>query len=75
MLTYHLTRWVAEDDGSLVPPVVIGTDDPGIFMTNIYNEYARVFCHLQGKNISVIDGIDIIKRIHETSRIYHFLQK
>lgn len=72
---YHLTRWVAEDEGVLMPPVVIGTDDPGIFMTNIYNEYARVFCHFHEKNISVVDGMDKIKRIHETSKIYHFLQK
>ena len=72
---YHLTRWVVEGDGALMPPVVIGTDDPGIFMTNIYNEYARVFCHFQEKSISVVDGMDKIKRIHETSKIYHFLQK
>lgn len=69
---YHLDRWTERGRNELRPAVVIGTDDPGIFMTNIYNEYARVFCYLREKSYGEADGIEIIRRFHETSKIYHF---
>ncbi len=69
---YHLQRWIEKKGGEQQPTIVMGTDDPGIFMTNIYNEYARVFCYLRDKSYSEADRIEVIKRIHETSKIYHF---
>lgn len=44
---YQLFNWfdLYSSDKPL-PPIVLGTDDPGIFSTNIFNEYALVFCYL-----------------------------
>lgn len=72
MEEYHLTKWVNGEFDDSLPPIVLGTDDPGVFMTNIYNEYARVFCHLKNRTNSLMDKMGIISRIYETSKIYHF---
>lgn len=56
---HHLRSWLKQD-----LKVVVGTDDAGIFATNIYNEYAHI-CNM---------GIDIphVKKLIENSNDYVF---
>nr|WP_199157302.1 hypothetical protein [Pedobacter sp. ASV2] len=67
--TYHLWNWLRwhEQDGD-VPPVVIGTDDTGIFATNIFNEYANIYNHYTGLGKkSKSYALDIIKMLENNS--------
>ena len=56
-----------------MPFVVLGTDDPGIFSTNIYNEYARAYLHLQECGWSSSERLQKIGEIHKWSSIYKFI--
>lgn len=70
---YHIGRWTNNKTANVtMPAVVIGSDDPGIFMTNIYNEYARVYGYLNDNSVSAVKRLDIIKTIRESSEIYKF---
>ena len=70
---YHLEPWLDNSpDNGLKPAVVLGTDDPGIFMTNIYNEYACAYLHLEKKGHSPTSRIQKLKDIHTSSTIYKF---
>lgn len=70
---YHLKQWLNVDmDGRQQPTVVLGSDDPGIFMTNIYNEYALAYLHLKLNKYAPSKRIENIKYIHEQSEIYCF---
>ena len=52
---------------------MVGTDDAGIFATNIYNEYCNIFCMLKyHKNMNSNDIITFIRQLDESSRIYAF---
>lgn len=72
--TYHLKNWVKWSmDGHKIPPIVLGTDDTGIFATNIYNEYANVFCTLMTEEFLGLDeGMDVLKNINKNSLLYRF---
>lgn len=72
--TYHLYNWIKwEKEGFSIPPIIIGTDDAGIFATNIYNEYASVYLMLiQHHNFSHSEAIEIISKINENSLVYRF---
>lgn len=72
--TYHLFNWMKwKDEGKSIPPIVVGSDDTGIFATNIYNEYANIYCSLiNDHNMSHSSVMDIIKKLDEDSRIYKF---
>lgn len=71
---YHLWNWKKwEDEGHCIPPIVMGTDDAGIFATNIYNEYANVYCHLVHEcKMSHNKAIDILLRMDKNAEIYRF---
>lgn len=70
---YHLKHWLNDDNkDSLLPTVVLGSDDPGIFMTNIYNEYALTYLHLKQNKYASAKRLEKIKYIHEQSEIYSF---
>jgi len=72
--TYHLLNWVKwHEEGKSVPPIVVGSDDTGIFATNIYNEYANIYCMLLNTSgMSQSKVMSIIKRLDEDSHIYRF---
>lgn len=71
---YHLASWLNEDTEQYLRPfVVLGTDDPGIFATNIYNEYARAYLHMQECGCTSSERLRKITEIHEWSNIYKFV--
>lgn len=72
--TYHLWNWIKwKDEGYSIPPIVVGTDDTGIFATNIYNEYANIYCHLTCKcNMVHHDAMSLIERLDMSASIYKF---
>lgn len=70
---YHLEKWLdTEQKSVLLPPIVLGTDDPGIFMTNIYNEYAQAYLHLETQGRSSSNRIKKIEDIFRDSQTYNF---
>lgn len=72
--TYHLYNWFKwKEQGKQIPPIVIGTDDTGIFATNIYNEYCNIYCQLvYEKKMNIQDAIIWLKELHHNSCIYAF---
>jgi len=71
--SYHLHNWVHwRQEGRSVPPIIVGSDDAGIFATNIYNEYANIYCSMlaQGKPLDMV--MNVIKKLAEDARIYRF---
>lgn len=73
--TYHLYNWLEwRKQGKLVPPIVVGTDDAGIFATNIYNEYCNIYCQfVYAKRMSTKEAIAYIEELHHNSRLYAFV--
>lgn len=69
---YHLKRWLNINEECIMPSIVLGTDDPGIFMTNIYNEYAMVYQHLDDHEFSPMKRVEVISNLQEFSKIYRF---
>lgn len=72
--TYHLWNWMKwEKKGFSIPPIVVGTDDTGIFATNIYNEYANIYCHLTCQcKMSHNAAMDVVEKLDKNGRIYRF---
>lgn len=73
--TYHLYNWLEwRKQGNFVPPIVVGTDDAGIFATNIYNEYCNIYCQfVYAKRMSTEEAIAYIEELHHNSRLYAFV--
>ena len=72
--TYHLWNWIKwEKEGKQIPPIVVGTDDPGIFATNIYNEYSNIYCSLVHiHKMSRNQAMEIIEKLDKNAQIYKF---
>lgn len=72
--TYHLWNWVKwEKEGFCIPPIVIGTDDPGVFSTNVYNEFANIYCHLTSTcKMSHNEVMQLIESLDKNGQIYSF---
>lgn len=73
--TYHLWNWIKwENEGNPIPPIVVGTDDPGIFATNIYNEYSNIYCKLvYVHHLSRNQAMNVIEKLDKNARIYKFI--
>ncbi len=69
---HHIERWINPGEKHRCPPVVLGTDDTGIFCTNIYNEYARVYLQLLRKGHTPHIAMSVIKQLDFNSRTYCF---
>lgn len=71
---HHIGRWIkgSSDYNLLVPAIVLGTDDPGIFMTNIYIEYARLMTYFEHKGYNISDRIEKILHLNRISNYFSF---
>lgn len=75
--SYQLFNWfdLFEKDVPL-PPIIIGTDDPGIFSTNISNEYALIYCYLvYEKNKNRNKVLEFIKILNQNAKVYAFYKR
>ncbi len=72
--TYHLYNWYKwSKEGAMIPSIVVGTDDAGIFATNIYNEYCHIYCMLVfDKGLSPYEAMEYIERLVHNSKVYLF---
>ena len=72
--TYHFSKWLKwQREGLPVPAIVLGTDDTGVFATNIYNEYCNIFCHLvYHDKMNTYDALKVLEQIDYNSRVYSF---
>lgn len=72
--TYHLFNWYQwKKQGKALPPIVVGTDDVGIFATNIYNEYCNIFCQfVYGKGMNMDEVNAFVKELEDNARLYAF---
>lgn len=69
---HHLHRWMNTDE-PVRPCVILGSDDPGIFSTNIYNEYAHILLSMRQNNPEQPSkALDSIKELFENGRNYGF---
>lgn len=72
-IQHHIKRWLDnENSQECVPSVVVGSDDPGIFMTNIYNEYARILIQLSESDISSDTRVRKIQQLCNNSEMFNF---
>lgn len=72
--TYHLYNWYKwSQEGENIPAIVIGTDDAGIFATNIYNEYCHIYCQLVfDKGLSPYEAMAYIESLEHNAKVYAF---
>jgi adenosine deaminase len=73
--TYHLKNWTEwEALGKSIPPIVIGSDDTGIFATNIFNEYANIYSTMiKDSKYSHRKAMSLIEKLEKNSSIYKFV--
>ena len=71
---HHIFRWLGANKTSADPkPIVcLGSDDTGIFSTNLRNEFSHIFCSLISKKIDRKQALDFLKEVAENNRIYGF---
>lgn len=72
--THQLWNWLNwEEEGKAIPPIVMGSDDTGIFATSIYNEYANLYCcATQQLEYSHNKIMTIIEKLDRNGRVYRF---
>lgn len=76
---HHALRWMREP--SATPPddpeilVSLGSDDPGIFSTDIETEFHHMFFALKHSGLNEADALQRVAKINERGRIYRFHPK
>ena len=73
---HHIVRWLMingyKKEGDTTMNICMGSDDPGIFVTDIKNEYYHLYNILRKANLTPKEAIEHIHRLNETGRIYSF---
>lgn len=76
---HHALRWMREP--SATPPddpeilVSLGSDDPGIFSTDIEIEFHHLYFALKHRGLNEADALQRVAQINERGRIYRFHPK
>lgn len=79
MLQHHILRWLGVP-GHALPgdeemTVCIGSDDPGIFVSDIRNEFYHVFSNLWQERLTPDACMKYIRRLNHAGRVYSFREK
>lgn len=73
---HHMLRWLGIKDyvqeGDVNLNICLGSDDPGIFVTDIRNEYYHLYYLLRDKGLRADEALSYIRRVNEAGRIYAF---
>ncbi len=72
---HHIFRWLNIDKNSYLPKPVIClcSDDPGIFATNIRNEFAHIYQTLiESYGYSHEKAYMALKQLNENAVVYRF---
>jgi hypothetical protein len=74
---HHVLRWLGRDPNfasdSPRPTICVGSDDPGIFATNLRNEYAHLFRVLRGRaKLNTEEAIGVLRQLNENGRAFRF---
>lgn len=76
MQQHHILRWLHvgpyEVAGDAKLTVCLGSDDPGIFVTDIKNEYYHLFFMLRNAGLSTHEALGKLKEVNDNGRIYAF---
>jgi hypothetical protein len=74
---HHIFRWLGlegrsiEGDSNML--ITLGSDDPGIFATDMRNEVYHIFSTLRHEfNLDPHAALSYIRRLNKNGRIYHF---
>lgn len=69
---HHIHRWLHPDAPNR-PAVVMGSDDLGIFSTNIFNEYAHVFISAKNKrSVGSSDSVQLVRELVDNGKSFGF---
>lgn len=63
--SYHILRWLKLGNK---PKFVVGSDEPGVFSTNIYNEYANLYCMMRNAGYSKYKARNILATFAKDSK-------
>lgn len=72
----HTLRWMQVSgcrvDGDTEMDICLGSDDPGIFASDIKAEYYHLFCMMKEYGLSDEEAVSKLAKANETGRIYSF---
>ena len=63
---------VSFENGKAMYSIEVTPDDPGIFMTNIFIEYARIMKYLEEKGYNITERMHKIEELSQISQYYRF---
>ena len=71
---HHILRWlgIGKYKTHPKPTLVLASDDPGIFVTNIRNEYSHLYLILKNEKLSEDDIFTKLEMLVRNSQIYRF---
>lgn len=74
---HHIFRWLSIKNravkGDAKMQIILGSDDPGIFATDLRGEYYHLYSALKSKfGYTDSKSLKVIKKLNNNSQVYHF---
>lgn len=74
--SHHVLRWLQVEgykvDGDSNMNICMGSDDPGVFATDLKNEYYHLYMCLRNANVPAHQAIEHLRRVNNAGRVYAF---
>ncbi|MDL2296898.1 hypothetical protein LJC68_03365 [Bacteroidales bacterium OttesenSCG-928-B11] len=72
-IEHHIKDWMKVRFFKNNLKIVVGSDDAGVFASNIYNEYANIYCNLTyNDRMRHNEAMKVIENLNKNGRIYKF---